>query len=342
VKLPKKSLSIDEEGFPFFGETRIQDPEVGAEILQNLTFAENDAFMTELRGENYLVEAFDEPLVVQHIDLGHAKIQVPYSVTHSIIKESLTVDEWDRFHGYTKSGLPFVLSRKAQAELFNSCDEFDDESITFDGIHYEILPYWDARPKLEEEFWNNRYSSNETGWELNEPAPAFADMLPRLKLPRSRILVLGCGSGEDAALFAREGHFVTAVDFSEEALQRAQAKFSGLNNIKFVKADAFKLPVIFEQAFDVVVEHTFYCAVSPERRNDLIKVWRRCLADGGQLMGVFFAMERKNAPPFGGTEWELRERLKKSFQFLFWGRWNQSVQQRNGKELFVLAQKNRI
>jgi SAM-dependent methyltransferase len=342
VNLPKKSLTIDEEGFPLFGETRIQDAKVGAEILQNIAFADNDAFITEVRGETYLVEAFDEPLVAESIDLENATLQLPYFVTHSILKESLSVDEWDRFHGYTKAGIPFVLSRKAQADLFNQCDEFDDDSITFKGINYEILPYWDARPKLGEDFWTERYKNNEDSWELNQPAPAFADMLPRIKLPRSRILVLGCGSGEDAALFAKEGHFVTAVDFSEEAILRAQKKFEGVNNLKFVKADVFNLPKSFDESFDVIAEHTFYCAVSPEKRNDLIKVWKRCLADGGQLMGVFFAMERKNAPPFGGTEWELRERLKKSFQFLFWGRWHQSIQRRDGKEIFVLAQKNRV
>jgi hypothetical protein len=52
-------------------------------------------------------------------------------------------------------------------------------------------------------------------------------------------------------------------------------------------------------------------------------------------------MERRTHPPFGGTEWELRQRLKKYFHFIFWGRWQNSIDRRNGKEVLVYAQKLR-
>jgi hypothetical protein len=50
-------------------------------------------------------------------------------------------------------------------------------------------------------------------------------------------------------------------------------------------------------------------------------------------------MDNMQGPPFGGTEWELRERLKKYFHFIFWGRSHESIQRRDGKELTVYAQK---
>jgi hypothetical protein len=70
-----------------------------------------------------------------------------------------------------------------------------------------------------------------------------------------------------------------------------------------------------------------------------VQKWRELLTEKGLLMGVFFATERRVGPPFGGSEWELRQRLKKHFRFLFWGRWHQSLDRRNGKELFVYAEK---
>ena len=76
-----------------------------------------------------------------------------------------------------------------------------------------------------------------------------------------------------------------------------------------------------------------------ERRNELVQVWSKCLAEKGFLMGVFFATYKQDGPPFGASEWELRERTKKLYQYLFWGRWRQSAPKALGKELFVYAQR---
>jgi hypothetical protein len=44
-------------------------------------------------------------------------------------------------------------------------------------------------------------------------------------------------------------------------------------------------------------------------------------------------------PPFGSSEWEIRERLKKFFDFLYWTRWKTTPEDRLGIELIVYAQK---
>jgi SAM-dependent methyltransferase len=164
-------------------------------------------------------------------------------------------------------------------------------------------------------------------------------MLPRLKLPPSRVLVLGCGSGNDAAHFAKHGHFVTAVDISPEAIQRGKTKYGEEKNLRFIQEDIFRLPTEMYGQFDLIFEHTCFCAIDPRRRNELISLWKKFLTPQGHLLAIFFTMEKRGSPPFGGSEWELRERLKKSFQFVFWGRWRQSVERRLGKELLVYAQK---
>lgn len=334
-------LSIDEEGYILLGDLRASDTDFGAEILQKMHYTDTRAFQSTYRGQDYIIEAFDQPYVAHAIDLNKQLITLCYGVVQSFDLEKLQVDQWDRFHGYTKSKIPFVLNRKAQAMLFEQCSEFDDDSITVGDKQIPITNYW-SQPEeqnLESSFWEDLYKKDQTGWEMNQPSPVFVDMLPRLKMPRSRILVLGCGSAQDAAYFAREGHRVTAVDFSPTAIKKAKAQFGHIENLTFQIADAFALPASFRGSFDMIVEHTFYCAIDPNRRDELIKTWRQCLTDQGQVIGVFFAMERKFAPPFGGTEWELRQRLKDHFQFLFWGRWHQSIDGRYGKELFVLAHK---
>jgi len=340
--LPDKYIGIDEEGYPLFGEVRVTDGKVGYEILKNLKFAENGAFETSFQDSSALVEGFDEPYVASQVEKSGAiwKILLPYGLEVSFDLKTLTLDEWDRFHGIAENGIPFVLSRKAQAEFFNMVDEFDDESITIDDEIYELPSWLPDRPDVEkEEFWSTIYQTEIPRWELNEASPALKDMLPRLKLPKQRVLVLGCGSGNDAAYFAEHGHVVTAVDISPEAISRGKEKYSQYKNLTWLESDSFKLGREHDGTYDLIFEHTCYCAINPSRRNDMVNLWRRLLAPGGFLLGVFFAMEKRSNPPFGGTEWELRQRLKKYFQFVFWGRWHQSIERRNGKELLVYAQK---
>ncbi len=354
------SVVIDEEGYPQFGDLRVADVEVGRELLRNLYRHEGGAFYTHLQSKQHLVEAFDEPFVVQELlppsKEGPAtdqwRARLPYGNEFSFSLQSLRLDEWDRFHGRANEGdVPFVFSRKAQAQFFETCDEIADESFDFAGQHYEVPSYWPDFVEAEQpEYWTEIYQrEEEPGWNLHQPAPALADMLPRLKLPKSRVLVLGCGEGQDASLFANAGHVVTAVDFSEEALRRARALWSegstsekatpATAKIRWEQADALEDQPQWHGAFDLIFEHTCYCAINPSLRQTLVKNWRRYLAPQGQILGVFFCMDRPQGPPFGGTEWELRQRLKKDFQFLFWGRWKNSIQTRQGKELFVFARK---
>ena len=344
--LPQKYLVIDEEGYPLTGELRITDHEVGLEILSSLRFAENGAMETDFGGVPVLVEAFDEPLVAMNLEIiagSSLLLSLPYGLEKLAPASSLTVDEWDRFHGMTENGIPFVLARAAQATLLNVAEEYDDDSITLSGQRIVIKPWLSSEhePGVEtEKYWSDVYQTEpEPGWELNQPAPALVKMMAQLKLPKSRVLVMGAGSGNDAAYFAQAGHWVTAVDISPEAIMRGRKKYGHLENLQWLEKDLFTLGEEHTGQYDIVFEHTCYCAIPPERRSDLVKVWRRVLADQGKLMGVFFAMERKNGPPFGGTEWDLRQHLKKGFQFLYWKRWRESIGRRNGKELFVFAEK---
>ncbi|KYG70570.1 hypothetical protein AZI85_01105 [Bdellovibrio bacteriovorus] len=345
MSIPTQFIQIDEEGFGLSRDIRIQDPLVGQELLQNLKIHEGGTLLSTIGETPVIVEAFDEPYVASQVHLkedGVWEISLPYGVHYSFQLECLSLDEWDRFHGYTSNNIPFVFSRKAQASFFNLLDEYGDDFIEFQGKTYDIPNYWPSNENVEKEtYWSSIYKEEANpGWNLGEPAEALKDMIPRLKIARSRVLVLGCGEGHDAALFAAAGHFVTAVDISPEAIERAKKNYGHLSNLTFVEADLFKLPRDYDQAFDIVFEHTCYCAINPAKRQELVKVWNRVLVSGGHLMGVFFTFEKRQGPPYGGTEWELRQRLKSHYHPIFWGRWQKSIPRRQGKELFIYTKKN--
>lgn len=334
-------IAIDEEGLPRLGEIRVTDADFGREILQNLHRNDNGSFKSTAYGTTYFIEAFDDPLVVQTLERKDDRftLNFPYGWQAELNPESLVLDEWDRFHGRTASDIPFVFSRKAQALFFDALDEFDDESITVGGRRH-VLPTWLPESSQEDPgVWEQRYQSRDTAWDLAAPAPALADMLPRMKWPKSRVLVLGCGRGHDAAFFASQGHLVTGVDLSETALKEAREIHGERPHLRWLQADALNLPKELEGKFDVVFEHTCYCAIPPERRGDLVRSWLKALTPKGHLMGVFFVNDRRDGPPFGGSEWEVRERLRKHFDFRFWGRWKNSPPRRHGTELFVFAER---
>ena len=343
-----KYIQLDEEGYFHFDGQRVLDKELGHHLLSQLVVEPLMGYKTIYEDKEIYVEAFDSPLVVYQIahlqnDIWQAKTPYEYSFEFSL--NTLRADEWDRFLGYDKQNRPFVFTRSAQADFFNLVDSFDDDSVTFENVRYEVGP-WLVSPVSTEpmDFWQKKYcETDKPGWELNKPSPPLVEALPQLKVNRSRILVPGCGTGNDAAFLAEQGHIVTAIDYCQEAIDLAKKKYGHIQNLKFVQADVFKLSESYMRAFDIVFEHTLFCAVPFEKRQNLVKVYRQCLADHGHLLGVFFVMEQKAHPPYGGSEWEYRQRFKNYFNFLYWTRWKKSESWRKGVELVIYAQlKERI
>lgn len=319
------------------------------QFYDNLELNEKASLKTKIDAVDYYVEAFDAPIVIQHLSHRHPETlnnaQLPARTTTGFAQvvdlNRLFVDEWDRFYGLNPKNIPFVLSNEAQNELFELCDEYSDESLTFKNSVYQTSKiYPDEAPVEKNNYWDQVYQDEaKPGWDLNQASPVLIDMFPRLKLPKSRILVLGCGFGHDAAFFAQNGHLVTAVDFSPLAIAGARERYGHLSNIRWQTADALHLPTEFHESFDLVFEHTCFCAINPIQRQKLVQTWLQCLVPNGTLFAVFFSMFKFQGPPFGVTEWEVRKRLNSRFQFLFWNRWRKSVPGRMGRELFVYARK---
>ncbi len=313
-------------------------------FFDHLHIDESRSFISQIHDQPFYVEVYDEPIIALRVNLtspsGKQTLINTYGLTWDFELSHLLTDEWDRFHGVTIDGIPFVLSPEAQDQLFNQLDSFDDDSISFKGVRYPIEPYWSENSiALDEVFWSQRYRTSEDRWDLGAPAEGLVALLPKLKLPASRVLVLGGGGGHDAAHFAKLGHHVTLVDISPEAIARAQKLYGHLSNINFIMANLFELPSTMYGQFDLIFEHTCYCAIDPTLRSNLVKQWRRLLNETGLLLGVFFAMPTRIGPPFGGSEWELHQRLDKDFHTLIWQRYRNSIKPRLGRELLIYMQK---
>lgn len=339
-----KYVSIDEEGYFLSQGVRWADTSICRPLLQNLRSSKNGSYLTSHEATNtsdfYYVEFFDQPLVALNIESSKDfiwSLLAPYDFNTQFDVRRLCLDEWDRFIGWTTNEIPFVFSRAAQNQFFKSLQRFDDDSFTINNTVIVPPPWPVIEKNTEVQDWDQAYTKNQTGWDLGEFHPSLPSISAQLKLNKCRVLVLGCGEGHDAAYFAKQGHFVTAIDWSQEALQRANTRYSSVPHLTFLKADALKLPQKMEGKFDLVFDHTFYCAVPPTQRTPLVKAWKRALTDQGQLLGIFRICTKHGGPPYSVSEWELRQRLKKDFHFLYWTRARAVPPGHEGKDLIIFA-----
>jgi SAM-dependent methyltransferase len=184
----------------------------------------------------------------------------------------------------------------------------------------------------EREFWEQRYAGGDDRWELGRAAPPLARWLADHP-PRAgaRALVVGCGRGHEARLLARAGARVTAIDFAAAAIADARAVEPQLA-IDYRVQDLFTLE---GERFELVVEHTCFCAIDPARRAEYARVIRSVLDDDGALVALFFTHRRPGGPPFGVSRDELHAIFSDRFAFAHEETPRDSVAARAGEELLA-------
>jgi len=196
----------------------------------------------------------------------------------------------------------------------------------------------DERNKVgEAKYWDAHYETGKPPWDHGAPSPPVVALARSGVLPKGRLCVLGCGWGNDAIWFAKEGWQVTAVDFAVGAERglRAEATKAGVA-VQFIRMDLFELPKICHASFDLVLEHTCFCAISPKRRKEYVGVVRRILKPGGTLFGVFFNHGGKGGPPFTVSAQQVRSFFGPYFDLERLGVAKGSFENRADKELLAL------
>ena len=170
--------------------------------------------------------------------------------------------------------------------------------------------------------WQQQYATGQTPWDRGEPAPALVQYLATFPAA-GRILVPGCGTGQDVKAWALAGaEQVTGLDVAPLAVGRAQESLAGISKAEVVLGDLFTdcYQAPLAGSFDMVWEHTCYCAIPPERRADYVQAIAAALKPGGQLLGVFFltpwdeGADQAQGPPFGTGLEELRGMLAARFE----------------------------
>jgi SAM-dependent methyltransferase len=102
-------------------------------------------------------------------------------------------------------------------------------------------------------------------------------------VPGSRVVVVGCGLGDDAEYLASRGAAVTAFDISARAIAWCQERFPN-SPVRYVNADLLQLPADLMEAFDLVVECYTVQALPPSLQQAAIAAVATLVAPGGELI----------------------------------------------------------
>lgn len=189
--------------------------------------------------------------------------------------------------------------------------------------------------------WENLYQTGETGWDKGAAAPPLLAFLEQHPL-MGRVLVPGCGRGHDVRAIAQAGaDDVIGLDIAPSAF----AGVTVLPNTRFVVGDLFALPETFLGAFDAVFEHTCFCAIPRDRRDDYVYAVASALKPGGLFLGLFYLSPRDDpdptlGPPFNCSRDELDTRFGADFTLVQAQVPSVSYPGREGKEELRLYRRN--
>jgi SAM-dependent methyltransferase len=180
------------------------------------------------------------------------------------------------------------------------------------------------------EFWANRYREGDAAWDLGGPCPVFVTFLDSGRAPPAgRVAFPGCGRGHDLRMFLERGYDATGFDFAIEPA-----------GLPIERLDVFDLGARYPEEFDMIVEYTCYCAIDPARRGEYATSLRAALKPGGLLVALLFPMgDRPDGPPFGVDESEIAGVLAAGLELVSVESPDNSVENRLGRERFVLARK---
>ncbi len=185
----------------------------------------------------------------------------------------------------------------------------------------------------ETSYWNNRWQQQQTGWDMGHASPAIVEYMQQYNNKNATILIPGCGNAHEAeALVALGFSNITLLDIAPYVVEKLQNKFAETLAINVICDNFFN----HKQQYDLIIEQTFFCAISPEARVSYVRQAYNLLKENGRIIGLLFDTEfEKQGPPFGGSFEEYQNIFSKDFKIKEMKACYNSIGPRAGTELFI-------
>jgi SAM-dependent methyltransferase len=112
----------------------------------------------------------------------------------------------------------------------------------------------DSTPTLSR--FDDAYKNRTAPWVIGEPQPAVIE-LQRAGLIHSKVLDIGCGTGEHTILLTRLGYDVLGIDFAPHAVEQARANAAQKGvDARFEVGDAMNLGA--EPGYQTIVDSALF------------------------------------------------------------------------------------
>ncbi len=195
------------------------------------------------------------------------------------------------------------------------------------------------KTKFDKDYWDAKYQENQTGWDIgyiSTPIKMYIDQLENKEL---KILIPGAGNGYEVEYLFKSGFKdLTVIDIAAQPLKNLQDRIPDFPKDKLIQTDFFEHNV----KYNLIIEQTFFCALSPNLRKNYVSKMNDLLFDYGKIIGLLFDFELTDqGPPFGGSLKEYLELFSKYFKIKTLEKCYNSIKPRNGKELFFIFEKNK-
>jgi hypothetical protein len=170
---------------------------------------------------------------------------------------------------------------------------------------------------MSRDHWEQLYQTSDAHWDKGAPSPGLVDFLSaHPELPRGIVCVPGCGTGHDVREFARAGFDAWGIDIAPSAIRLGEERTeatglkAAFHHADFLRDDP-------PQLFDWIFEHTLFCAIKPQERDDYVRAVLRWLKPGGQYLAVnYMIVKATEGPPFQTTRDELLRRFSPHFELV--------------------------
>ena len=173
---------------------------------------------------------------------------------------------------------------------------------------------------MSRDYWEQRYQTKDMSWEKGAPSPGLVDFLaahPDLK--RGTVAVPGCGTGNDVREFAKAGFTAFGFDIAPSAIALAGQKTAAPGAPASLPAKFHLSNFLHDeppQKFDLLFEHTLFCAIQPSERGDYVRAVLRWLKPGGIYLAVNYINCGPDGPPWPTTREEQLARFAPHFDLV--------------------------
>jgi SAM-dependent methyltransferase len=135
----------------------------------------------------------------------------------------------------------------------------------------------DSTPTLSR--FDDAYKSRTAPWVIGEPQPAIVE-LQRAGRIHSRVLDIGCGTGEHTIMLTRLGYEVLGIDFAPQAVEQARANAAEKGvDARFEVADAMNLGA--EPGYQTIVDSALFHIFDDADRVRYVSSLHTALRPGG-------------------------------------------------------------